>query len=440
MKLVIFTPAIKTSAIGRMASLVTRALAKLGHSVAVVRTEDMAHLQAEAHDFGTELVSWTDSGRVESLVRSADTLAYQVGDNYAFHRGCLEWLPRAPGVVSLHDFFLGHLFCGWAQNNKTEALATLRVWYGDEIAQLFFNFSGSDEFIEATKDTAPMTEWICSMAYAVVTHSSWGIQRVLDSCAGPVRIVPLAYNAPSAELKREAKRERPTAEFNVLTIGHVNPNKRVESVIQAIGNSAILRKCTTYQLVGQIVPPMAERLSALAESLNVKLLISGEVDSSTLLQAISHADTICCLRWPSLEAASASAIEAMLHGKPVIVTDTGFYAELPDDCVRKIQAHNEIEDLQKTLEWLCLNENDRRALGAVAERWASMTFSADNYATQLVNASLAAQQAAPILKATQSLAGMLWQWEASISLMTLSDTTDPLRLFNSYQESASIIS
>ena len=435
MKLVLFAPCIKSSAIGRSTSLVAQALRKSGHLVAVVRSEVASLMQMEQHDFGVELIPWTDSGRVEDLVRSADALVYQIGDNYAYHRGCLEWLHRAPGVVCLHDFFLGNLFHGWAQDHKAESLATLRSWYGDETAKAYFGHSATEKFIEATNVAAPMTEWICSQAYGVITHSSWGIKRILNSCPGPVQLVPLAYDAPAsaAVLQNSIRRAGPHEAFRVLTIGHINPNKRAESVIQAIGSSPLLRGNTTYQLVGLIQPERSELLVALASSLKVNLVISGEVDSDTLLHSISQAHVICCLRWPSLEAASASAIEAMLYGKPTIVTDTGFYSELPDACVRKIRVQHEIADVQHALEWLCENESERLALGIRAAEWAAATFSAANYADRLVVAALSTQRAAPMLKATHSLAGMLWQWEASPSLITLSDITEPLRLFDCLQ-------
>jgi len=436
-KLVIFSPATRTSAIGRSTSLVTNALKKSGHTVVVVRSEDTSLLNAEAHDFGVELVPWTKSKQVAQLVRNADSLVYQIGDNFAYHKGCLEWLPHAPGVVCLHDFFLGNLFSGWAQDHMVEALATLRAWYGEDAATAYFGHSATEDFIDATHGVAPLTEWICSMGYGVITHSSWSIQRVLDSCPGPVEVVALAYDAPSAEmLKITASRKDACETFNVLTVGHVNPNKRAESVIRAIGESAVLRSSTTYRLVGNIPADVSGRLASLAKNLQVKLVISGEADAVTLQKAISEAHVVCCLRWPSLEAASASAIEAMLYGKPVIVTDTGFYAELPDACVRKIRPEHEISDLQQALESLHGNESARLALGAQAAEWAAATFRADNYAARLIKVSLATQDAAPMLKATQALAGILRQWEASPSLMTSSDLTEPLRVFNHRQETA----
>jgi glycosyltransferase involved in cell wall biosynthesis len=436
-KLVIFSPATKSSAIGRSISLVTHALKKCGHTIMVVRSEDTSMLQAETHDFGVELIPWTSTERVAELVRNADAVVHQIGDNYTYHRGCLEWIYRAPGVICLHDFFLGHLFCGWARTHMTEALATLQAWYGEDASSAYFGHSATENFIAATQGVAPLTEWICSMGCGVITHSSWGIRRVLDSCPGPVEVVALAYDAPpSGTMKIATGREKADGDFNVLTVGHVNPNKRAESVIRAIGDSPVLRKNTTYRLVGYIPPELSERLTTLASNLQVKLVISGEADARTLSQAISQAHVVCCLRWPSLEAASASAIEAMLYGKPVIVTDTGFYAELPDSCVRKIRPDNEIPDLQQALESLQGNESERLALGAQAAEWAAATFCADNYAARLIEVSLATQASAPMLKATRALARMLGQWEASPSLTTSTDLTEPLSIFNRCEEAA----
>jgi len=302
MNLVIFTPAIKTSAIGRMAALVTRALAGQGHELTVVRTENEALLHRETHDFGVTVLPWNDSARLREVVQRADTYIYQIGNNYEFHQGGLHWLPSLPGLVCLHDFYLCNLFYGWAQSRRADADAILWTWYGDDIASRFFGFANSEAFIENTRDVSPMTEWICSMAQGVITHSDWGCERVLNSCPGPVRVVPLAYDAPGASTSGNRSRHADNESLWILTIGHINPNKRVESVIRAIGDSLLLRQRVTYRLVGHVEPEVANSLSMLAGSLGVRLVISGEVDDVTLSQAIATSDVISCLRWPSLEA------------------------------------------------------------------------------------------------------------------------------------------
>jgi glycosyltransferase involved in cell wall biosynthesis len=426
MNVVMFTPALKTSAIGRMANLVVRALVELGHHVVVVRAERESLLAQPAHGFGVELVPWTDHGRVKQLAAQAEMLVYQIGDNYDFHLGCMEWLPRAPGIVCLHDFFLGHLFWAWAQNHVAQADASLRAWYGTAAAASYFCHPSSDAFIAATCDTAPMTEWIGAMALGVITHSNWGVERLRNACPGAVYVVPLPYDAPVLPGIRD-KGDPPN--FRVLTVGHINPNKRVPSVIAAIGNSPELCDHAVYRLVGSIHCSSVLGLSSQARNHQVKLVISDRLDDAALATAIDQADVIACLRWPSLEAASASAIEAMLYGKPLIVTDVNFYSEIPDDCVIKIDPADEVPALQRALEMLYRDDARRAALGRRGQQWARATFRADRYALRLEAMAGSASRSKPALDAIDGFARTLCRWGGSGKLLCDEHTRDPLRLF-----------
>jgi glycosyltransferase involved in cell wall biosynthesis len=429
MRLLIFSPATLASAIGRVTQLVVQALATQGHESVVVRSEDKAHLATPTHALAARTVPWDETGHVEVLAQAADAVVYQIGDNYQFHRGCLEWLPRLPGVICLHDYFVGSLFCGWSEQRRPQARAVLRAWYGEAVAERYPSFRASQELIEGTHETAPMTEWVTSMATGVVTHSSWGIQRVLDACPGPVHVVPLPYNAPGLGLGSASDPQAPADTFTVLTVGHINPNKRAANVIRALGNSALLRRRSRYRLVGRIEPAVARQLIALADKLNVELVISGEVDEVALHQAMGQADVVCCLRLPSLVAASASAIEAMLYGKAVVVLDTGFFRELPDACVRKVSPEQEVVDLQRELESLCMSQAEREALGKNAAEWAATTFSADSYARRLAQVCTTAAKAAPSIEAGSYFAQILARWGASDDGAHIPDTVAPLSIF-----------
>ena len=197
MRLVIFTPANEKSAIGKCSALISGELLARGYQVTIVRTESEAILDSTMHNFGVSVLKWTDKKEVENIVRNADSLIYQIGDNYEFHQGGLTWLEKWIGTVVLHDFFLGHLFWARFRDNHSEAKKILCTWYSEDVANNYFNYSSSAAFIEGTRTVAPMTEWICSMASSVITHSGWESERVLKTCAGPVRLLPLGYNKPS---------------------------------------------------------------------------------------------------------------------------------------------------------------------------------------------------------------------------------------------------
>ncbi|MGN7983595.1 glycosyltransferase family 4 protein [Burkholderia sp. 22313] len=429
MKLLIFTPAIKRSAIGRMASLIVRELVAQGHEVNIVRTEAVRFLGHPMHEFSAPVIAWNEFASVQEAAASADMCIYQIGNSYDFHEGCLYWAPNAPGIVCLHDFYVGHLFYSWAQSRLPEAEAILKHWYGDAAAARFFTYTNSGAFIDATCAGSPMTEWICSMALGVVTHSSWGCDRVLKSCPGPVSVAALPYDAPTAHVERHPP-HTDNGRMQVLTIGHVNPNKRVESVIKAIGSSSTLRNNITYKLVGHVQPETVLSLSQMARGYGVNLVIAGEVDDTALAQAIAESDVVSCLRWPTLEAASASAIEAMLYGKAVICTDAGFYSEIPDEYVLKVSHKNEISDISSSLTALIRDREKIRTIGEKARRWATETFSAALYARSLTDMTRRTLVAKPIIDACHSITEVARRWSATIANPLREEDLAALKIFS----------
>jgi glycosyltransferase involved in cell wall biosynthesis len=391
MKIAVFTPALKQSAIGRSTALVTKALVAKGHEVIVVRAEMEEFLALPAHDFGAPLIAWNNTLQVEAVL--TDSLAvYQIGNHYPYHKGCLEWLPENPGIVCLHDYYLGMLFHSWGEKQVPEALRLLRAWYSDYAADKFFEYPDAESFIEGTRWVSPMTEWICAMASGVIAHSAWNISRVLRSCAGPVSTVALAYDKGDAREPRPPHNEK----FVILTVGHINENKRSHSVIKAIGSSH-LRKSAVYRMAGSVTEKTRDRLEKQAAQEGVEIELLGHVDDDELASHLQDADVVSCLRWPVLESASATAIEAMLHGKPTIVTDTGFYFELPDDCVMKVDPHNEVNGIRSALETLHASEAHRLQIGSAARQYAQTMFSADKYAESLVGMAGAANEARKLI-------------------------------------------
>jgi glycosyltransferase involved in cell wall biosynthesis len=429
MKIVMFSPAHKLSAIGGVACEVTRALLSNGHRVTVIRTEEKALHDKPTHDFSANLIPWDDYEQIIALSSQADACVYLIGDNYGLHRGCLEWLPRLPGIVCLHDKFLGNLFRTWALHHLRQADEILRSWYGDRVAKGYFEWPNSQASLLKAANLAPMTEWICAMACGVVTHSTNGIHRILGSCPGPVHVIPLSLTKKIDSTIEPKRIDSADGKFHLLTVGYVNPNKRVPIVIQAIGNSALLRERTIYRLVGKIEQRIARQLSELAKNLSVNLMISGEIDDMALDLALKEADAISCLRWPALETGSGSCVEALLYGKPCMVTDTGFYHEIPDCYVKKIDPLKEIESIQKTLEELCENGELRYALGTKAQRWARSTYTPENYAQELIGIILSSNKAKPFISAVTFFTDIMNGWGASENLINLDDTIAPLRLF-----------
>ena len=222
--------------------------------------------------------------------------------------------------------------------------------------------------VEQIATSLPMTEWLGRRCGAALAHSQFYVHRLEASCPGPIAVAPLCFE--SRDVKPLAKRSG--TKITVTTIGIINPNKCAHSIIESIASSPLLRTHCEFRLVGAISDGERARLEALSRDVGFgHLCILGEVDDATLVAELERADIISCLREPVLEGASASAIEGMKSGRPIVVVDSGFYADLPDEFVFKIQTPLEMSSLRETLERLVSDEELRRHTGTKARDWAS---------------------------------------------------------------------
>lgn len=197
MNFLFFTPVSIASPIGRMSSLVVRELLACGHQVTVVATESAASAADQVSAFATRVLGWRDLVDNLSVAGDIDHYVYQIGDSYKCHEGALYWLQRQPGVVCLHDLFLGNLFNAWAVNHIDQACLVLKAWYGQNAVDAYRPLESGVPFIESGCDEWSMIEWVCSMALGVICHSEGGADRVKHACPGPIRVVPLVADIPA---------------------------------------------------------------------------------------------------------------------------------------------------------------------------------------------------------------------------------------------------
>ncbi|HYI83723.1 MAG TPA: glycosyltransferase, partial [Acetobacteraceae bacterium] len=254
----------------------------------------------------------------------------------------------------------------------------------------------------------PMLEWFAAFTAGAVVHANHYANRVRAVCPGAVDVIPLAYEGlvppPPGDIGREVV---------VATIGLVNRNKRIADMLRAMAGSAPMRQRIRYRLVGPAEPAEQQALVSLARSLGVpEPEFTGWVEEADMPRHLAAVDAICCLRNPVLEGASASLILAMRTGRPVLVSDHGPYAEIPDGLVLKCRPGHEATDVRLHLEALLVDPAPARAMAKRARAYAEATFTASGYVDRLlphidrVTAGLPAVRAAMGLGRTLAGFGM----------------------------------
>lgn len=402
MNIVLFTPIARSSAIGRVSALIIGELVAAEHVVTVVRTDVLD--QAETHPIGVDCLHFTDVESVVDAGLAADVCVYQIGDNHDMHAGALRWLPHLRGIICLHDMYLGHLFEGWCHANSVDPAPIVRYWYGDDAVDALASTPGYVERAEI----APMTDWISAQAAGVITHANWVLDRVRRACSGPVVRIPLAYD--SRRIAVDAVDLLSADELRLLTVGVMNANKRVDQVIAAIADSEVLRAGVRYTLAGPIKDDERGRLQTMADQRGVSLDVLGEVDDDELRHHLARSHAVAAMRLPSLEVASASALEAMFAAKPTLVTRTRFYDELPDDCVIKIDPDGEVAQIRGALEMLLADPAAGAAIGARARHYALEFHHPQAYATGLVDFATAMMRVLPLSELVHSVIRQFDTW------------------------------
>lgn len=365
MKICWVTPFALRSSIGRVSAEVTRALAARGHQVEILRCEDEDNPAETLHPTALRVRHWRFYD-LASLRTEFDVVIVNIGDNYPFHAGVFAILDAAPCLGIFHDFYIYNLFSGWLHYNGLDYRrhdAEIVHTYG-AAAEADAVAVRSGQMLDMGEIAAklPMTEWLAGRCEAALAHARFYAPKLEAVCPGPVAVTPLCC----PDRATPAGPPQAKDQLVVTTVGVMNANKRVADVIRAIGGSEALKACA-YRLVGPISDEERARLTAIAAEVGFKnLIIDGAVDDDTLDQRLAEADIMVCLRKPVLEGASGSACEAMLSGRPTVVAKAGFYGELPDDLVFKIDGEIVVEELRAVLERLVADPVLRRETGVAA--------------------------------------------------------------------------
>jgi glycosyltransferase involved in cell wall biosynthesis len=91
------------------------------------------------------------------------------------------------------------------------------------------------------------------------------------------------------------------------------------------------------------------------------------VPEDRLWSLMAACDVVVSLRSPTMGETSGSAIRALTLGKPLVVSDAGWFAELPNDVAIRVPVdEHEIDTLAAALERLAADDDARAAMGGAA--------------------------------------------------------------------------
>jgi glycosyltransferase involved in cell wall biosynthesis len=320
--------------------------------------------------------------------RGTDLCVYHVGNNPDAHGWIVEALRRRPGVVVLHDFVLHHLVAGLTIGRRDgHGYLDAMEREGGVVGRLL-GHAVLDKRIPPLWENRPqdfhLAGEVLDLATGLVVHSRYVRDHARGAgYTGPVWVVPHpafpAPDVPAVEVPGEPL-------FG--SFGNVNASKRVPQLLEAFARVRPAHPASGLLLVGATSPgfDLDRRLQRLGLD-GTGLVREGYAEERRLWGLMQACDVHVNLRWPTMGETSGSAIRALTLGKPLVVSDVGWFAELPGDVALKVPVDDdETQTLVAALELLASRPDVREAMGAAARELARREHGLEHVAELYVSA------------------------------------------------------
>jgi glycosyltransferase involved in cell wall biosynthesis len=323
--------------------------------------------------------------------RGTDAAVYHVGNDAEHHGWIVEALRGFPSLVVLHEAVLHHLVAGMTlgRGDRDGYLGAMQRDAGPAGRMLAHGVVDGlvPPLWETCPQDFPLVGEIFPWARALVVHSATVERMVRErGYPGPIwRIPHPAWRVPPALPDPELP-ELARAGPVIGCFGHLNASKRMPQLLAAFRRVVDEVPDAALLVVGPATPEL--QLEARIERLGLggRVVRLGYVDEPLLWPLLERCAVVTNLRWPTMGETSGIALRAMSMGRPLVVSDVGWFSELPDTVAAKVPVDEwEIDTLAATLTLLCSNRELRDAMGragldlatrshdvgAVAERYAA---------------------------------------------------------------------
>ncbi len=297
---------------------------------------------------------------------AADVSLYHVGNDPEAHGWIVDALRRRPGIVVLHDFVLHHLVAGLTIGRKNGPAYLAAMERDAGIPGRLLGHGVLDGRVsppwETRPDEFPLADEVLDLATGLIVHSHYVEDLARGSgYGGPVWRVPHpAWPVGSVEPARIEGRPI----FGCF--GHLNASKRIPQLVEAFGLVRARHPGARLLLVGPTSP-----------GFDVDSLLSDGVEhvdyvpEERLWSLMAACDVCISLRSPTMGETSGSAIRALSLGRPLVVSDLGWFAELPDGVALKVAPdEEEVPALAASLELLASSDATQRTMGDAARAYA----------------------------------------------------------------------
>lgn len=319
-----------------------------------------------------------------------DARLYHLG-NSAHYGAIYDTLVRFPGIVVLHDGTLHHFLVDRTLHQGNAAAYVREMTYshggaGYDAAQAVIRGAFLYPFYQF-----PVLRRAVDAATGFIAHSG-AIRSAILAARPDARVAQIdhfAFRSTPARASRETLLKKlglPHEAFVVAAFGAASYGKRAETTLRAFALFARTHPAAFFVWAGA-QGDYDLRLSARELGIERRARFTGRIDESTLYDYMSLADVAVNLRFPTTGEASGVVMRLLALGVPTVVTDAGWFAELPPGVAARVRADSgETETLVEYLKTLAGDAQLRASMSALAREYAggrSVVHAAEEYSRVL---------------------------------------------------------
>lgn len=324
--------------------------------------------------------------------RNSDVALYHVGNNPEAHGWIVSALRKHRGIVVLHDFVLHHLVAGLTLG-RGDSEGYLDAMQRDAgVVGRLVAHGVIDGLLppvwEGRPHDYPLVYSVLDHADGVIVHSRYVEERVRQSgFRGHMwRLPHPAWPVPDQLRPLPLPRK---ASVVIGCFGNLNPSKRGPQLLHAFAKVRKRHPDALLVLAGGITSHHDLELHVAESGLRLgeSVVHLGFLEEASIWPLLAACDVLVSLRWPTMGETSGSAIRTLAAGRPLVVSDVGWFSELPDAVAAKVPVDvREVETLAAFLDALASDPGLRERMSRSAREYVRREHDLDHVAELYVSA------------------------------------------------------
>ena len=379
MRLAWVCPISSRTGVGSYAQSVLRALTRRKGLEVTVLHPPCA--EADRLEMPCPTLPLSDALIASDLPQMFDLMLYHLGNNDTHHGMILRALMAHPGPVVLHDHVYQHMFAGLHHDGTAPAPGFGALIHAVSGAAGFdylaasgtLRASGAVSYVPWESNWAaqvPLSNVLARLGTGVITHSDFAARAMGDTYPGSA--TTLFMPRPDIPVDPPERTPSLNARLRLAATGHIGPTKGLELLVEALASTPDLADRYHVTIAGHAgdagyVQSLETRITAQGLTESVRIL--PDPDDAGFAAVMQDADLFMNLRRPNTEGASLSLAEQLASGRPVIVQNSGCFAEMPAKCGWHLPAGADAPDLADTLRDIARDPRQITKRGRAAARY-----------------------------------------------------------------------